>query len=162
MYKAIIVLRSRLLVFLTHRMALPLLKIIRRPKRFIYTKEMLQQMPEGTLGNDLIIMLQKNKLELLPYYVKHDIKHILLGYNTTGEGEVCLQCFMLGNRHISFPVAATILFGLFTMPEHWPAFVTAFKRGKKSVAIEGWQWFSLLEMPTQALIEKINGNEKKN
>jgi ubiquinone biosynthesis protein Coq4 len=58
---------------------------------------------------------------LLPYYARHDIKHILLDYDTKNEGEGCLQCFMLGNGHVSFPVVATVLYGWATMPEHWPA-----------------------------------------
>jgi len=160
MYKIITQLREKLLVYLTHKMALPFLRYIRRPQKFGYTREALLQMPDGVLGKDLIKMLDKNKLQLLPYYVKHDIKHILLGYDTTGEGEVCLQCFMLGNRHLSFPVAATVLFGLFTMPEYWPVFIKAYKRGRSSVKIEGWPWFSLLELSTQSLIQKINSHEK--
>lgn len=118
-------------------------------------------MQDGTLGKDLVKMLDKNKLELLPYYVKHDIKHILLEYDTTGEGEVCLQCFMLGNGHLSFPVAATVSFGLFTMPEHWLLFLKAFKRGRRSAAIENWKWHSLLELPTASLIQSINSREIK-
>lgn len=160
MYKIITQLREKLLVYLTHKMALPLLRYIRRPQKFSYSREALQQMPDGALGKDLIKMLDKNQLQLLPYYVKHDIKHILLGYDTTGEGEVCLQCFMLGNRHLSFPVAATVLFGLFTMPEYWPVFIKAYKRGRSSIEIEGWPWFSLLELSTQSLIQKINSHEK--
>lgn len=160
MYKIIAKLREHLLVYLTHQMALPLLKRIRKPKKFRYTRTDLHQLPEGTLGRDLIKMLDEHQLQLLPYYVKHDIKHVLLGYDTTGEGEVCLQCFMLGNRHLSFPVMATVLFGLFTMPEYWPVFIKAFQRGRKSIVIENWQWFSLLELPTQSLMQQINSHEK--
>ena len=156
MYKRISGLRAAVLVWLTHSMALPLLKLIRRPQKAVCTKEELQQMPEDTLGRNLAIMLEKNKLELLPYYIKHDIKHILLGYSTTAEGEVCLQCFMLGNGHISFPVAATIGFGVLTMPEYWPLFYTAFKRGRRTASLKHWQWHSLLPQTTASLIEKIN------
>lgn len=150
--------RAYVLVWLTHKMALPLLKRIRKPQKFSYTKEDLYKMQDGTLGKDLILMLDKNKLDLLPYYVKHDIKHILLGYDTTGEGEVCLQCFMLGNGHISFPVAATVSFGFLTMPEYWGMFLKAVKRGRKSASLKNWQWHSLLEISTQSLKEKINNS----
>ncbi|MBL7701864.1 MAG: hypothetical protein JNM14_06410 [Ferruginibacter sp.] len=97
---------------------------------------------------------------MLPHYARHDVKHILLQYDTTGEGEVCLQCFMLGNGHISFPVAATVLYGFFTMPEYWIVFVKAYRRGKKSIPIKDWQWFSILQQPTQTLINKINNHAK--
>ena len=74
--------------------------------------------------------LEIKELRILPYYARHDMKHILLDYDTTDEGESCLQCFMLGNRHISFPVMATVLYGFITMPEHWRAFKKAYNRGK--------------------------------
>ena len=155
MYKLLIRLRSGLLVWLTHKMALPVLKLIRKPERFPYTVEELQLFPDGTLGKDLVNFLQQKELHLLPYYARHDIKHILLGYDTTDEGEGCLQCFMLGNRHISFPVLATVVYCFVTMPEYWDKFAKAYKRGKRSPAISHWKWFELLEETTQQLKCKI-------
>jgi ubiquinone biosynthesis protein Coq4 len=159
MYPTIIKLRSKLLVFLTHHMALTLLKIIRKPQKFEFTKEALYQLPEGTLGRELVTMLDKKQLKLLPYYAKHDMKHILLRYDTTDEGEVCLQCFMLGNRHISFPVLATVIYGMVTMPEYWSNFTKAYHRGERSQPIEGWKWATLVDQPAQSLINKINEHE---
>lgn len=156
MHKLIIKVRSKLLVFLTHNMALPILQLIRSPQKFEYTKAALRSMPQGTLGKELVNMLDKKNLQLLPYYAKHDIKHILLQYDTTDEGEVCLQCFMLGNKHLSFPVVATVIYGVFTMPEYWSKFRKAYRRGATCQQIEGWQWFTLLDQPVQSLIKKIN------
>ena len=160
MYKTIVSIRSATLVYLTHRVALPVLKLIRKPEKFPHTKDELQQLPDGILGKDLINMLNAKKLPLLSYYVKHDIKHILLGYDTTDEGEVCLQCFMLGNGHISFPVFITVVFGFVTIPEHWSKFIQAYQRGKRSAKISHWQWFQIIHQPTQSLINIINRNEK--
>ena len=143
--------RSSVLVFLTHKMALPILKIIRKPVHFPYTAGELQQFPDDTLGKDLLNFLEAKDLHLLPYYAKHDIKHIILEYETTDEGEVCLQCFMLGNGHLSFPVTATVLYGLFTMPEYWSSFRKALRRGRKYMPIEGWKWFELLPVSVKDL-----------
>ena len=148
-------LRSRTLVFLTHSMALPVLKIIRKKKPFPYTAAELWQLPEGSVGKDLVQMLDTAQLNLLPYYEKHDIKHVLLGYPTTEEGEVCLQCFMLGNCHISIPVIATVPFGIFTMPEHYTSFLIAFIKGSNSTAIKQWNWFQLLPCNTTHLQQLI-------
>lgn len=148
--------RSKLLVYLTHNMALPVLRLIRKPKVFPYTAEQLKCFPSGSLGNDLVNFLEEKNLQLLPHYAKHDIKHILLQYDTTDDGEVCLQCFMLGNGHISFPVAATVLYGVITMPEHWTKFGAAYRRGKKAIAIANWHWFEILHEPTISFIKKIN------
>ena len=160
MHKTIIKFRANLLVYLTHNMALPVLRIIRHPQLFPYNSQQLQQFPAGSLGKDLIKMQQEKKLQLLPYYAKHDIKHLLLQYDTTDEGEVCLQCFMLGNRHLSFPVFITVVFGFIAMPEYWSSFFKAYQRGKKSRQINGWPWFALLHLPTQLLINTINEREK--
>jgi ubiquinone biosynthesis protein Coq4 len=155
-YSKIKDLRSRLLVYLTHRMALPVLRIIRKPERFPYTREQLKAFPKGSLGKDLINFLEEKDLELLPYYARHDIKHILLGYDTTDEGEGCLQCFMLGNGHVSFPVIATVVYGFVTMPEYWSSFREAYARGRRSTPIADWKWFEILEMPTDSLTRQID------
>jgi ubiquinone biosynthesis protein Coq4 len=156
LHKQQVKIRSAVLVFLTHNMALPVLKLVRRPLKFPFTEDDLEQMQPGSLGNDLIHFLKQRNLQLLPYYAKHDIKHILLEYDTTDEGEVSLQCFMLGNGHISFPVTATVIYGFVTMPEYWGSFIKAYKRGKRSIAINDWQWFALLQQPTKFLIRQIN------
>lgn len=151
MYQLLKKMRAGLLVWLTHKMALPLLKVIRKPERFPYTLEKLRGFPEGSLGKDLVNFLEVKELELLPYYARHDIKHILLGYDTTEQGEGCLQCFMLGNRHISFPVLATVAYCILAMPEYWYLFKAAFKRGRSSDPIRHWKWFELLHRQTKEL-----------
>jgi hypothetical protein len=153
--------RSKLLVYLTHRMALPVLRLIRKPEVFPFSREALKLFPDDTLGKNLVDFLELRQLDLLHYYARHDIKHILLDYDTTDEGEVFLQCFMLGNGHISFPVAATVLYGLITMPEYWPGFAKAFSRGRQSPSIANWKWYEILYEPTARLKQKINAKRKK-
>lgn len=156
MHRYIIKIRSQVLVFLTHNMALPFLKFVRKPIPFPHTMQSLSQMRAGTLGNDLYKFLINKNLTLLPYYAKHDIKHILLEYDTTDEGEVCLQCFMLGNKHLSFPVAATVFYGFLTMPEYWKKFAIAYKRGAKSASLKHYNWFEIIGDETRALKKNIN------
>lgn len=147
--------RSALLVFLTHHMALPVLKYIRKEEKFPYTIDDLMNFRDGILGKELAVFLREKKLQLLPFYARHDMKHILLGYDTTDEGEGCLQCFMLGNGHVSFPVIATVLYCYTTMPEYWPQFRKAYQRGKASAPIAGWDWFSVVAEDTEALRKRI-------
>ena len=157
MENLLIKIRTAILVFLTHRVALPLLKIIRNPNAFTYNKEQLQYLPKGSLGNDLFLFLERRKLPLLNHYARHDLKHVLLGYDTTDEGEACLQCFMLGNGRISFPVLATVLYSLITMPEHWGKMKQAYRLGKKGNAIHGWSWNEILPEQTEKLrLKSIN------
>jgi hypothetical protein len=87
------------------------------------------------------------------------MKHIVLGYPTTDEGEVRLQAFMFGNGHMSFPVFITIVFGILAMPEHWKATVRAYHRGKRSARIANWNWNVLVCQPNAMLRSKISNNK---
>jgi ubiquinone biosynthesis protein Coq4 len=147
--------RETILVFLTHKVALPILKLVRRPNEFSCSEDELKSFPTGTLGNDLVIFLEQRNLPLLKHYARHDLKHVLLGYDTTEEGEACLQSFMFGNGRISFPVLATITDSFITMPEYWSKMKEAFLHGKKSNSIHAWKWNELLKEPTEELRKKI-------
>jgi len=155
MKKSFIKIRSVILVFLTHQIALPLLKIMRKPNEFTYTMEQLKVLPTDTLGFGLYDFLQQRKLPLLKHYTRHDIKHVLLKYDTTDEGEACLQSFMLGNGRVSFPVLATVCYGLITMPEYWKSMRKAFRTGKQCRSFHGWQWNDLMAEKISVLQHKI-------
>ena len=155
MKQYIIKIRSAVLVLLTHKIALPLLKLVRRPNIFTYNKEDLMNFPAGSLGNDLYHFLEKRKLPLLKHYARHDLKHVLLNYDTTDEGEACLQSFMLGNGRISFPVLATVGYGFITMPENWRSMQSAFCKGRQSTPVHNWKWNEILQEQTIELRNKI-------
>lgn len=136
-----------------------MLKLVRRPTVCINNEDELQSLPAGTLGNDLFIFLKDRNLPLLKHYARHDLKHVLLGYDTTEEGEACLQSFMFGNGRISFPVLATVGYSFLTMPEHWSKMQKAFLQGKKSSPIHSWKWNEMLKEPTKELRKKIFSNK---
>ncbi len=149
---------------LTHNVALPLLKIFRKTKRFPYTMEEIGGFDQGTLGKDLHDFLAKKQLRLLPHYTRHDLKHILLRYDTTEKGEACLQCFMFGNGRVSFPVLATVLYAFLTMPEYWEDMKLAYRQGREATPFHHWPWNQLLHAKTDNLRSIIfkqqsNGND---
>ncbi len=147
--------RCKILVFLTHNVALPVLKITRKTKPFPYTVEELQLMPQGFVGRDLIDYMDEKDLTLLSHYARHDMKHLLLGYDTTEEGEICMQYFMFGNGRLSFPVLITVVFGIFFTPEYWLKMRFSYQMGKRCVPIYKWDWMTLLEQETQIVKNKI-------
>ncbi len=155
MKQYIIKIRSAILVLLTHKIALPLLKKVRKTTVFNYSELELYMLPEGSLGNDLYQFLEKRNLPLLKHYARHDLKHVLLNYDTTDEGEVCLQSFMLGNGRVSFPVLATVVYGFITMPEHWKKMRKAFREGKRCTSFHSWKWNELMQVQTVELRNKI-------
>lgn len=145
----------KLLVLLTHKIALPVLSKVRKPSVFRHSELELFQMQAGTLGNDLYFFLEKRNLSLMPHYARHDIKHVLLGYDTTEEGEVCLQSFMLGNGRVSFPVLATVIYGFISMPEYRASMKAAFRLGRKCTSFHHWNWDELVTEKTALLRERI-------
>ena len=159
MKKRLVKVRKSLLVFLTHKIALPMLRVVRNPTAFTCNEEELKAMPPGTLGNDLYVFLAQRNLPLLKHYARHDLKHVLLGYDTTEEGEACLQSFMLGNGRVSFPVLATVVYSFFTMPEYWRHMRKAFSQGKKSVSIHKWKWNEIVGLQTRDIRKKIFTND---
>jgi ubiquinone biosynthesis protein Coq4 len=155
MKKQLLRLRTRVLIILTHRIALPVLKLLRKPVVTNCSKEQLAVYPPGSLGHDLYLFLHKRNLPFMQHYVRHDLKHVLLEYDTTDEGEACLQSFMLGNGRISFPVLATVMYAFITMPEYWYTMKAAYRQGRQCASFHGWIWNELLTEPTIVLRNKI-------
>jgi ubiquinone biosynthesis protein Coq4 len=147
--------RCRLMIFLTHTVVLPLLKRFRKPIPFRHTASDLRTLQPGLLGRDLVDFLDERQLPFLTHYARHDLKHLLLSYDTTEEGELCLQSFMLGNGRVSFPVLATVFFGIITSPEYYRSMLQAYKKGKQFEPFHDLPWHKLLETPTTQIQNKI-------
>lgn len=62
----------------------------------------LHDLPEGSLGWEYVEFYERNGF-VLPgdnpatpaFFVGHDMAHVIAGYGTSGEGEVCLSAFQL-------------------------------------------------------------------
>lgn len=136
--------RARLLVFLAHKVGLPYFKLVRKQVHFPYTATELAALPQNTVGYKMHQFFQENTLELLPYYEKHDIKHVVLGYPPTEQGEVCLQTFMLANGRCTIPVLIAVTYGWATMPEFWSCFRKAWQRGRSNIPLGDLDWIALV------------------
>lgn len=136
--------RAQFLVFLAHKVGLPYFKMVRKQPAFPYTTADLTAMPTESVGFQLHQFFENNALDLLPYYEKHDIKHIILDYPPTEEGEVCLQTFMLANGRITIPILIAVYYGWLTMPEYWSSFKSAWRRGRKNMPLSNLDWIALV------------------
>lgn len=159
--KHIHLLRKRLLIFLAHEVALPYFKLVRKDYRFPYTMKQLEGYAAGTVGHELYLFFHNHGLHLLSHYEKHDIKHVVLGYPPTEEGEVSLQCFMLANGRITLPVLFSVAIGVLIMPERWPAFRSAWKRGRETGSLHQLDWFSLIPRPLAEVRTQIHNPKNK-
>lgn len=147
--------RKSIMTYLAHEVALPYFKLIRRNYKFPYTTKQLQRFPEGSVGKELFHFFMKNNLDMLPHYEKHDVKHVVLGYPPTEEGEVCLQMFMLANGRITAPVIFSVIVGAALMPDKWGAFRNAWKRGRTTPSLNKLDWFALIPKPLNSVHQQI-------
>ncbi|WP_162902737.1 Coq4 family protein [Taibaiella koreensis] len=147
--------RKRLLVYLAHEVALPYFKLVRKGYHFPYSLKQLQHLPDGTVGRALYRFFNDNDIHLLPHYEKHDIKHVVLGYPPTEEGEVSLQCFMLANGRITAPVLFSVAVGLLIMPDKWRSFRQAWNRGRQTPSLNRLNWFDLVPQQLQEVRHEL-------
>lgn len=154
-------LRKAMLVALTHKVALPVLRKMRTSIPFPYTGAQLAEMEDGSVGKALFYFHKRNGLQLISQYEQHDVKHVLLGYRATECGEVCLQMFLIGNGNGSLPSLLTAAFGLLLMPDCWSRMYAAFKRGKCAGNINSICWSSSLSQPLISLRNQLNLHRRK-
>lgn len=147
--------RCRLLEWGTHDLMLPIIRTLKHLPEFPYTAADLRKMPSGSLGKELLHFLEGRQLHLLKGYESHDIKHTLLGYGPTEDGEAAMQYFFLGNGQRSFPVIITVAVTLIIMPEYYGIFRRAYKRGKATPSLNGVQWFDLLPYQTTHILADL-------
>jgi hypothetical protein len=147
--------RSRLLTFLTHGIALPLITRFRNNPEFPYTMNDLMSLPDGTLGKDLANYLTSKKFTLLRNYERHDCKHIILQFEMDEVGEACMQYYFFGNRRYSLPVLSTVLVVTILMPEHWSKFYKEFKRGRRSPSFRNVDFVPLVLLPTEKVRQQF-------
>lgn len=151
MIKKIKYLRSKLLEFLTHKIALPLIGWFRNKPKFNFSMEDLLKLEDGTLGKDLALYLNKMNFKLLPNYEQHDCKHIILQYEMDEAGEARMQFYFLGNKHYSIPVISTCLITFFLMPEYWKQFYSEYQKGKQGKPFEAVDYNAIVLLKTNDL-----------
>ncbi len=123
----------------------------RHRKPWPYTIDSLMNFPDDTLGKTLGEFLYHNGFELVGNYERHDIFHIMTGYQPTVKDEVSMQFFLLGNGKFSPSTITTCFVGLLMLPEFIPTFIKDIRRGSKCRSIHKWDFEHLLYEPLAQL-----------
>ena len=114
-------------------------------------KEQLRLFPQGTLGKDLSIFMEKNNFDMLPYLETHDIYHVLLGYQPKIVDESRLYFFLLGNGKYSLEVIGTVWVSLFLLPDYWGDLFQHYRKGKDCRKMGHWDFRYLMHENTDIL-----------
>ena len=74
--------------------------------------------------------MSNHKLDFIPGFEEHDMKHLLLGYDVTVPGEIRLSAFEFGTGNRSFMTLAVFLMGIPLAADLWPDLVKDYRHGK--------------------------------
>ena len=101
--------------------------------------EALEHCPDGTIGQGIWQMLNGGQYEPVPFYEKHDLKHVLLGYPPAACDEMRMQAFMFGNA--GFSLSSLVMFGMFVVwtPEVWLELPYHFRVGQLTKPVGDWE-----------------------
>ncbi|MFM2387996.1 MAG: hypothetical protein RL660_2753 [Bacteroidota bacterium] len=120
----------------------------------------LQAFPEGTLGNSLGNFLYEHGLEPVDKAERHDCFHVLLKFGTSMIEETKMQWFLVGSGKLSLFTTGSAILALCVLPENAKLYYKAFMQGRKSVCIDNWNFYKLLNCNTAQLQHLIfNTNE---
>ena len=98
---------------------------------------------------------ERNGFDFVPYYEKHDLKHVLLGYDAAAPEEMCMQAFMFGNAGFRpFIKLFTIIFLIWT-PDAWRELPYHFLIGRFTKPIGGLRVEDLAHRDLQAVRNEI-------
>ena len=114
--------------------ATDLSNILIHKRNWKYGMEDFKNMPKNSLGNGLYIYLKRKKISFKPNLIRHDIKHILLGYEMDMLDELRIHSFLMGNR--SFNALGMVYFIICTsiIPETIPQLIKPYKSSQRALS----------------------------
>ncbi len=149
--------RTKILQCLVNNTAPIYMKLTKGNKKpWKYNKDNLRQFPTGSLGKELSLFLDKNKIDLIPKAERHDVFHVLTGYDINPEEETMMQFWLLGNRKWTPYTIGTCIIGFILIPEHWKSFLNSFKKGMKAPAIYDWDFESMLYLNINPILSQVH------
>ena len=128
--------------------------VLIRKREVPYEFYAFSKMPSGSLGLTYYETLKTAKLSFQPNLIRHDLKHILLGYSMDMRDELKIHAFLIGNKSYN-PLAIAYLFlCLLIVPEMIPSLKQDYLRGKKTppirkINLNDWLFTSLSDCRTE-------------
>ncbi len=111
------------------KVCISVLRLFGDRKRVKLEQLALQNCENGTIGKELHLFLDRNGLNLVPWYEAHDLKHVILGYNVTPPDEMKMQALMFGNSGFSWVITPIYLSFVIWTPSAWAELLYHFKTG---------------------------------
>jgi len=109
--------------------------LIRKRKQYL-PFEAYSKLPEKSLGRTFYRYLKQEKIRFKPNLIRHDLKHILLGYEMKMPDELKINAFLLGNRYYNPLGIVYMCICLLLVPEILPDLKKDFRRGRTAKSLK--------------------------
>lgn len=147
-------LRNKSIEFVAVTVMFPIAGLIQKKSPGALGIAQLLEMPHHTLGLALGRHMQHYKLQFIPGFEEHDIKHLILGYDVTVPGEIRLSAFEFGAGNRSFMTLGVFLLGIPLAADLWPQMIEDYKHGKKHKHFRKIEFKKCLALPYKEMMER--------
>ena len=110
----------------------------------------MRTLPAQTVGHDLAHLLDSKGLKLIPGFARHDLNHLILGYDMDPEEELCMQAYLIGNGNWQ-PQVLLFLSSAVLLPSLWGTLWAHYKVGQQSPALSSLKLDDCLTQKTDRL-----------
>jgi len=149
-------LRNQFITCMASHIYFPLIKAIYKPAYSPISSEVLEHCPADSLGAHTYLFLKQRQIEFFHGYEVHDLKHVVLNFDTDTRGEIMMQYFELGNGNSSLVVWIVLVFGTLLMPEYLRLYRQAYHQGQQCQKIDSLQLENELQSSLLAIRKKLN------
>jgi hypothetical protein len=104
-----------------------------RNRKWNLSADDYRNMPANSTGKKLVTYMDSIHINFNPCLVKHDLKHILSGYQMITPHELRIQAFLLGNRCTNAMSVVYLAVCTAIVPEYISQLTKDFHRGRKAI-----------------------------
>ncbi len=127
--------RWKLVTWLTVK-ATDLSNILLKPRDWDTNISTYKAMPTNSLGLLYFNYLKQHNISFKPNLIRHDMKHILLGYEMEMPDELKIHAFLIGNKSYNLMGIFYLMICLLFVPEIIPRLYQEYKRGQYAVCLK--------------------------
>ncbi|MCG8577044.1 MAG: hypothetical protein MI810_19340 [Flavobacteriales bacterium] len=130
--------------------------LLLRDRKWNYQLQDFAKMPINSLGRKLYEYLTQNRISYKPNLVRHDVKHILLGYEMKMPDELHIHAFLMGNRSHNLMGTIYVAVCLVFVPEQFFKLKKDYLRGKAAVPFRSVDFRNFLQTDLKLCRKQLN------
>ncbi len=130
--------------------------LVLRERDWPYDLSDYGKMKKGSLGFKYYQCINSKKIEYKAKLIKHDMKHLILGYDMTIKDELNIVAFLLGNKSANKVSIFYLLICLLIVPEYIPKLTKHYKRGKAAQRLKNYNLSVFVEQDLIIIRDKLN------